>query len=103
MKSKMSRTEQIDYLCRRLRLLNCFQYSQPGSAFYSEKQFADAGDMSRDAADGHAGGKIEVINPLVELAGEIHAEVEPGANITGGLGLTAADIPALAPHLRDDW
>src|SRR5262249_44214306 len=100
---KLSRSEQIDYLCRRLRLLNCFQYSQPGRARYSEKQFADAGAMTRNAAWGSAGGKFEVINPLTELAGEIHGEVEPGAKITGGLGLTAADIPALAPHLRNDW
>src|SRR5262249_25811656 len=64
---------------------------------------AEARGMWRDAASGGDGGKTEVINPLVELAGEIHGEVDPGATIIGGLGLSAADIPALAPHLREDW
>jgi hypothetical protein len=102
-KAKMSRVEQIDYLCQRLRLLNCFQYSQPGGVDYSEGQCAEPGFMTRNAAWGGPSGKTKVINPLVELAGGVHGEVEPGAKISGGLGLTVADIPTLAPHLRDDW
>ena len=102
-KAKLSRAEQIDYLCRRLRLLNCFQYGQPGGVSYAETQFAEARGMWRDAASGGDGGTTEVINPLVELAGEIHGEVGVGATISGGLGLTVADIPALAPHSREDW
>jgi hypothetical protein len=102
-KAKLSRAEQIDYLCRRLRLLSCFQYSQPGEVSYAETQFAEARGMSRDAASAGHRGKTEVINPLVELAGEVHGEVDPGATISGGLGLTVADIPTLAPHLREDW
>jgi hypothetical protein len=102
-KAKLSRAEQIDYLCRRLRLLNCFQWSQPGGVSYAETQYAEARGMERDAAGGGHGGKTEVINPLVELAGEFEGEVDPGATISGGLGLTAPDIPALAPHLREDW
>jgi hypothetical protein len=102
-KAKLSRAEQIDYLCRRLRLLNCFQWSQPGKVRYAETQYAEAQGMERDAAWGGHGGKTEVINPLTELAGEFEGEVDPGATIRGGLGLTAPDIPALAPHLREDW
>src|SRR5581483_6751455 len=65
----MSRREQIDFLCRRLRLLNCFQMGQPGGIWYGQAQYAEPCGISPDAAWGRNLGKTEVINPLVELAG----------------------------------
>jgi hypothetical protein len=103
-KAKRSRREQIDYLCSRLRLLNCFQDGQPGGAWYGEAQYAEPCGINPDASWGRRQGKTEVINPLVELAGPI-----PGggdlirAARSDGLGLTVADLPALAAHLREDW
>jgi hypothetical protein len=103
-KTKLSRREQIDYLCSRLRLLNCFQDGQPSGAWYGEAQYAEPCGISSNVAWARRQGKTEVINPLVELAGSI-----PGggdlikAARSDGLGLAVADIPALAAHLREDW
>jgi hypothetical protein len=88
LKKKMSRKEQIDFLCRRLQLLNCFQDEQPGGYLETEKQYAEPCGLTADAAWGLGRGKTEVINPVVELT---------------GLKLTISDIPALSPFLRDDW
>jgi hypothetical protein len=102
LKRKLSRTEQIDYLCRRMRLLNCFQTSQPGGISYTQPQYAEPRGLSENASWGSGWGKTEVINPVVELLGDDKASrwwwQEPG-----GLGLTVADIPRLAGYLRDDW
>src|SRR5262249_47590036 len=64
-KRRLSRPEQIDYLCRRLRLLNCYQHSQPGGISYRDRQYAEP-----QAAGGP---KTEVINPYVELLGSRRA------------------------------
>jgi hypothetical protein len=103
-KEGMTRREQIDFLCRRLRLINAFQDGQPGGIWYGEAQYAEPCGISSDAAWGQRQGKTVVINPLVELAGPIPG----GGNYTRsakaeGMGLTVADIPALAEHLREDW
>jgi hypothetical protein len=102
MKKKMSRRERIDFLCERLRLLNCFQMGQPGGYFSSEEQYAEPCGLSEHAAWGLYKGKTAVINPAVELAGQ-----EDGfgrdENAPKGLKLTMADIPALVPYLREDW
>jgi hypothetical protein len=103
LKTKLNRTEQIDYLCQRLRLLNCFQMSQPGGFAYSETQYAEPCGLSGDAAWGMEKGKTEVINPVVELAGPIDGFRRTDEKGPRGLELTTADIPQLASYLRDDW
>ena len=65
----LSRAEQIDYLCGRLRLLNCFQLGQPGGWVPGETQYAEPCGLSDDAAWGLRHGKTEVINPYSELTG----------------------------------
>src|SRR5207248_2605493 len=65
-KQKLTRAAQIDYLCQRLRLLNCFQVGQPSGIVYGDLQYAEPCGISRDAAWGQGRGRTEVINPLVE-------------------------------------
>jgi hypothetical protein len=104
-KGQMTRREQIDFLGRRLRLLNAFQISQPGGAWYGVTQYAEPCGISQDASWGRWLGKTAVINPLVELAGPMPgggAGLPPTAQ-SEGMSLTVADIPALAEHLREDW
>jgi hypothetical protein len=104
LKPTLTRKEQIEFLARRMRLLNCFQMSQPGGYSLSEQQYAEPCGLSRDAAWGLYRGKTPVINPYVELTGAREGvfpdeQKEP----TKGLELTAADIPDLVPFLREDW
>jgi len=103
LKPTLTRERQIDYLCERMRLLNCFQWGQPGGFFYSEKQYAEPCGLAREASWGLNRGKTEVINPVVELAGEIDGFHARGEAASKGLGLTLADAPRLAPYLKDDW
>jgi hypothetical protein len=93
-KKRLSRAEQIDYLCRRLRLLNCYQHGQPGGISFTDRQYAEPTSAGGD--------RTEVINPYVELVGNKGNRRGDEAT-SGGLGLTGADIPLLAEHLRDDW
>lgn len=94
---KLSRDEQIDFLCERMRLLNCFQSGQPGGYSLYDKQFAEPCGMSENAAWGVYKGKTEVINPFAELLGHY----DP--NEAKGMSLTRKDIPRLSKYLRDDW
>lgn len=87
-KETMARCEQIDFLCERMRLLNCFQYSQPGSVELCETQYQEPQGMSFDASWSGSPGGTEVINPPNELI---------------SLPLGAADVAVLAPYLREDW
>jgi hypothetical protein len=103
LKGKTSRAEQVEYLCKRMRLLNCFQWGQPGDVSYSDKQYAEPCGMSRNASWGGSGGKTEVINPLVEFVGPTDGFVRGDAKRSKGMELAVADIRLLAPHLRDDW
>ena len=103
MKRTMSRREQIDFLCQRLRLLNCFQMGQPGGYHSSATQYAEPCGISENAAWGLNKGKTEVINPVTELAGQHDGLFQDGDNRSTGMNLTVADIPALVPHLRADW
>lgn len=103
LKPTLTRAQQIDYLCRRMRLLNSFQWGQPGDVVYSDTQFAEASGMSEDAAWSGNKGKTEVVNPLMELAGPVDGPRVPGAKQAKGLDLTVADIAYLAPFLKDDW
>jgi len=103
MKQRMSRQQQIDFLCARLRLLNCFQRGQPGGYDPSETQYAEPCGLSENAAWGQRKGKTVVINPLVELTGQKYGFIDDETKRSKGLELTIADIPALAPHLRENW
>jgi hypothetical protein len=105
LKKKLSRAEQITYLAERIRLLNCFQWGQPGGYSIADVQYAEPGGMSRDASFGGGEGTTRVINPYVELVGGeegIFRGREENTKIKG-MELKVADIALLAPHLRDDW
>src|SRR5262249_39368572 len=101
LKKKQSRAEQIDYLCERLRLLNCFQMGQPGGYFPDEKQYVEPCGMAANSSWGLGKGKTEVINPLTELVGPFNSfrDDKPRPK---GLELTLKDVPQLSKHLRED-
>ena len=101
LKKKLTRQEQIDYLCERLRLLNCFQMSQPGGYLPNETQYAEPCGMKANASWGLSKGKTEVINPLTELVGPSNWYGE-GKPRPKGLALTLKDVPSLGKHLRED-
>jgi hypothetical protein len=102
-KPKLTRSEQIEYLCQRIRLLNSFQWGQPGGVAYSATQYAEPCGMSENAAWSGKKGKTEVINPLVELMGPVDGFRLKGEQEAKGLELTVVDIAHLAPFLKDDW
>lgn len=78
-KSTMSREDQIKFHADRLRLLNCFQFSQPGGVNYRDPQSANAG---------YRYDKNEpVINPYNELL---------------DMKITLAELPVLVPYLGDE-
>jgi hypothetical protein len=80
--SGMSREQKVTYLGTRLRLLNCFQLSQPGDVDFTDAQRREPG---MDDEGGQAG--TAVINPYVELL---------------NMKLAATDLKALAPLLLDE-
>ena len=81
----LPREKQVEFLASRLRLLNCFQFSQPGDVDYRDEQHATAG---RPRGDGTEEGKpAVVINPYNELR---------------ALKLQPSDLITLAPFLKDD-
>jgi hypothetical protein len=104
LKKKLSRPEQVAYLAERIRLLNCFQMGQPGGYSLRETQYAEPCGLSSNAAWGRNKGITKVINPYIELVGGSEGyfddEDKKGPK---GLELTVADIPSLAPFLREDW
>ncbi|MCY2930667.1 MAG: hypothetical protein NTV86_14450 [Planctomycetota bacterium] len=102
MKKKMSRPQQIRFLCDRLRLLNCFQLGQPGGVSLSYPQYAEPGGLSEDAAWGGRLGKTLLINPYVELTGENWFQTKK-EEASPGLHLAVADIPELTGYLKEDW
>ncbi len=77
LRETLPRAEQAKYLAARLRLLNCFQWSQPGGVNYEDPQ----------SADGGVAGRAKVINPFVELR---------------TMKLTVAELPVLVPSLADE-
>lgn len=101
LKKRLTRAEQIDFLCERLRLLNCFQMGQPGGYFPDEEQYAEPCGMKANASWGLRRGKTKVINPLTELVGPLNwfGEDKPRPK---GLALTLKDVPHLTRHLRED-
>jgi hypothetical protein len=105
-----SREEQIEFLCRRLRLMNCYQYGQPGDVDMFDIQYAEPCGLSLEASGGLFLGKTKVINPLEELLGNpepISDEYdENGDDVTlppiPGMKLGVRDVPVIAPFLRED-
>ena len=102
LQKKLSREEQIDFLCERLRLLNCFQMGQPGGYFPDDTQYAEPCGMDANASWGLGKGKTEVINPLTELVGPMNW-FDKDKPRPRGLELTLKDVPQLSRRLRDDW
>jgi len=100
-KKRHSRNEQVAYLCRRLRLMNCYQDVQPGDVDFFYAQFAEPSGLDEDGARSLWLGKTPVINPLVEMLGmEAREEDEKDHP---GMNLTIRDVPVMAPFLKDDW
>jgi hypothetical protein len=80
LQGKLSRPEQIKFLADRLRLLNCWQWGQPGGVNYEDEQYCDPDSK------GDKSGKV-VINPYNELR---------------KMKLQIADLPTLVPYLADE-
>lgn len=93
LKKKLDRPQQIQYLAARLRLLNCFQWGQPGGVDYTDPQTAKPGrDIAKDQmrwrwSNPYVEHPPEVVNPFVEL----HE-----------MDIRVAELPALVPFLADD-
>jgi hypothetical protein len=87
LKKKLTRAEQIDFLCKRFRLLNSPVFSRaPYTTESTSKQYAEPIATWGDKANK---GKTEVINPYTELIYDAD--------------LKASDIVYLAPHLKENW
>jgi hypothetical protein len=101
LKKKLTRDQQIDFLCERMRLLNCFQMGQPDGYDPGETQYAEPCGLSGNAAWGGRRGKTEVINPLTELIG-YQGRIDERKPKRKGLELTVKEVPRLSKYLRDD-
>jgi hypothetical protein len=101
-KKKLTRAQQIDFLCERMRLLNCFQMGQPGGYWPDDEQYVEPCGMKENASWGLRMGKTQVINPLTELQGPVNwfKRDKPRPK---GLELTLKDVPRLSKYLREDW
>lgn len=89
LKTRLTREQQIDFLCARMRLLTI----SPGRWYFlTETQYAEPPGMDQDASESLHRGVTKVINPVQQLAGW-----------NGGMPLSVSEIPLLTPHLRDDW
>ena len=96
LKTKLTRAQQIDFLCERMRLLNCGPdgWGDP----LDQTQFAEPIYASHSLQKG----KTKVINPLTELVGPSNWSGEEKTR-PKGMELTLKDIPHLSKHLRPDW
>jgi hypothetical protein len=91
----MNRQEQIDFLVQHLRLLNCFQMSQPGGINYRDaqtsktKNFIPQKDFTQKGYEKHKTEikRLYVINPFNELM---------------ALNLKMEDLPYLIPYFEDE-
>ena len=88
LKRTLNRQQQIQFLCDRVRLLNCFQDGQPGGTDLDDKQYAEPCGMADNASWGGRGGKTKVINPRTALK-----KLKP----------TIAEVPIVAGYMREDW
>jgi hypothetical protein len=103
LQKKLTREQQIEYLCERMRLLNCYQVGQPGGIDYGGPQYAEPCGLAEDASFGGGDGKTEVINPLVELTGaQSRRDQRAEKPKPKGMELTIKDVPLLSKYLRDD-
>jgi hypothetical protein len=66
-RSKLARPAQMEYLAARMRLLNAFQWGQPGDVDFEDAQTREASSASQARHGKRAG--TQTINPLVELRG----------------------------------
>ncbi len=107
LKKELSRGEQIDYLCKRLRLLNVYQVGQPGGITYSQSQWSNPQGLTADAAwpDRRNRDKgRELINPYTELTGKTNTFHRGEDPTSASMKLTVNDIPRVAKHLQEeDW
>jgi len=89
----LDRAAAIRYLCERFRLMDSDD---------KDVHYAEPPGMTIHAAYGLGRGKTEVINPLAELLG---GDVWDGEDFREHEGMkpTLADVPVIAPFLRDDW
>ncbi len=109
-RAKHNREEQIEFLCKRLRLMNCYQYGQPADVELFDHQYAEPCGLGIEASASLFQGKTKVINPLEELLGnpEPHSdeEDENGEEVklppVPGMKLGIRDVPVIARFLRDD-
>ncbi len=85
LRKTLTRPQQVEYLAKRLRLLNCFQWGQPGGVSFEETQTDRPGRRSRLDADKDK--PVEVINPYSELQ---------------AMKLEVKDLPPLIPYIGDD-
>jgi hypothetical protein len=93
LKTKLSRRQQIEYLAARLRLLNCFQWGQPGGVNYNDPQTAKPGwDLAREQMEQVWG------NPYVQHASPV---VNPYVALDE-MNIQVAELPALVPFLADE-
>lgn len=104
-KSQHSRTEQINYLCSRLRLLNCYQYGQPADVDLFDSQTAKPTGLNIEATRPLFREKTtKVINPLLTLMGGTIYNWETGEEQEVlGMNLTIKDLTTIAPYLKEDW
>ena len=79
LQAKLSRDEQVTYLARRLRLLNCFQWGQPGGVDFRDPQYAESRKFNEQGTP--------VVNPYVELR-SMHLQI--------------SELPTLIPFLADE-
>lgn len=84
-RANLSRGDQVHFLARRLRLLNCFQHRQPGNVSYTDPQFPKPMSELREVENYRT--LPQVINPYVELM---------------KMRLAIAELPTLVPYLADD-
>lgn len=82
LRTRLSREEQIKFLADRLRLLNCFQFSQPGGISYSYPQGAEPGFIWYGDEK-----RARSINPFNELR---------------AMNMEIAELPMLIPYLADE-
>jgi hypothetical protein len=88
LRRSMPRDKQIAYLTERLRLVNCFQWGQPGGVGLLQDQFEEP-HHKNSVWDSPENLSRRVINPYRELL-----EMEPELGI--------GDLPALAPFVADE-
>jgi hypothetical protein len=99
MKTGLTRDEQIDYLCRRLRLTSA------GSPYGREQQYAEPADENypHQRAGVYSPGFPAPTEVEKRRQGKGRTKVIDPQQELGALSLTLKDVPALARQLEEDW